>query len=177
MVQIITNVAEDDEGSNRAGNRTSELPTSMALDPLMCDPEGQQGIGHQWWSYMKDAGSGRIRSEQIKGFVQPDMMINPDAGDQEDPAEFITVNASLYTVLVTDEPIEKLRLNKPFRKTTTGLRQGEAVTRKKHASSGRSLDVDEDDISGNRRAKTVTLTSWPRYRQMPRPTLRPRRSP
>lgn len=148
LVQIITNVAEDDEGSNRAGNCTSELPTSMALDPLMCDPEGQQGIGHQWWSYMKDAGSGRIRSEQIKGFVQPDMMINPDAGDQEDPAEFITVNASLYTVLVTDEPIEKLRLNKPFRKTTTGLRQGEAVTRKKHASSGRSLDVGEDDISG-----------------------------
>lgn len=58
------------------------------------------------------------------------------------------MNASLYTVLVTDEPIEKLRLNKPFRKTTTGLRQGEAVTRKKHASSGRSLDVGEDDISG-----------------------------
>ncbi len=147
LVQIITTVAEDNEGSNRGVNH-AELPTSMALDPLMCDPEGQQGIGHHWWSYMKDAGSGRIGSDQIKGFVQPDMMINPDGRDPEDPTDFITVNASLYTVLVTDEPIEKLRLNKPFRKTTTGLRHGEARRGKKYDSSGKASDRDEGDNSG-----------------------------
>ena len=146
LVQIITTVAEDDGGSDREGYH-AELPTAMALDPLMCDPEGQQGIGHHWWSYMKDAGSGRIRSEQIKGFVQPDMMINPDAGDPEGAADFITVNASLYTVLVTDEPIEKLRLNKPFRKRTSGLGPVKASSGKKYESMGGELDGYDEEKS------------------------------
>jgi hypothetical protein len=117
LTEIITVVAEDNVAS--AGHDVTELPTALALHPSMCDPMGQQGISHHWWSYMAEAGSGKI-GKGSKAFVLPDVNIQSSAsGDigTSNPLDTITVNASLYTVLVTDEPIEKLRLKKPFRKS------------------------------------------------------------
>ena len=66
-------------------------------------------------------GSGKINDfdGQInKGFVDPHININQDENIErngEDPEEIlapVAINASLFTVLVTDQPIEKLRLKK-----------------------------------------------------------------
>ena len=118
LMEIITVVAEDRDSFTE--HDTAELPTALALHPSICDPMGQQGISHHWWSYMAEAGSGKIggtKDALRKAFVVPDVNIQPGYIGSSNPLDTITVNASLYTVLVTDEPIEKLRLKKPFRKS------------------------------------------------------------
>jgi len=172
LVQIITTVAEDSE---RDGNmHVDDLPTAMALDPAMCDPEGQQGIGHRWWSYMIEAGSGRLRTDHGKGFVQSDMRVRtapPDAPGVCDPDrpedDCVTVNASLYTVLVTDEPIEKLHLKKPFRKTKLtnanlpGRKKtgGGASRKSKQVGKANTADTADEQGDGSGKSSLRSLAS------------------
>lgn len=151
LVEIITLVAEEQE--DFVGNEHTELPTALALHPSMCDPIGQQGISHHWWSYMAEVGSGKIgkgreKDALRKAFVVPDINIQPHSSvaDVRDSRSLntITVNASLYTVLVTDEPIEKLRLKKPFRKS----REFWQVTRRK--SQIEAIDSDKFDCASQK---------------------------
>ena len=121
LSEIITVVAaeRDSHLGDGAYRGETELTTALALHPSICDPVGQQGIAHHWWSYMAEAGSGKIKSEKdkMKAFVDTDVNITQvQGGFEDDKGDSVTVNASLYTVLVTDEPIEKLRLKKPINK-------------------------------------------------------------
>lgn len=51
LSRIISAVAEEPRnGIEEEGN----LATAVALGPEMCDPIGQVGISHHWWSYMAE---------------------------------------------------------------------------------------------------------------------------
>ena len=115
LSEIITVVAEEKDRSGTF-HGDSELATCVALNPELCDPIGQLGISHHWWSYMAEAGSGKLNNEKDikKAFVDPNLTVlhTRRSDSMRETSTSVPVNACLYTVLVTDEPIEKLRLKK-----------------------------------------------------------------
>lgn len=103
---------------------SENLPTITALDPEIGGTCGQEGVSHKWWSAMA-AANGRLDSkeEQSKPIVRQTMSLTQKGAIQVnnwkddnlkiyDEIAPVAVNASLYTVLVTDQPIEKLRLKR-----------------------------------------------------------------
>lgn len=65
---------------------------------------------------MAEAGSGKLNNEKDikKAFVDPNLTVlhTRRSDSMRETSTSVPVNACLYTVLVTDEPIEKLRLKK-----------------------------------------------------------------
>lgn len=122
LSQVIKAVVAANESSLHSSQPSGENGT-----PSLSSPAGQDGVGQRWWRVLSGTGNRLIerrqstRVEKSVESIRRGQSITLKTSvpvvkqtSLHDTMSIVAVNASLYTVLVTDQPIEKLRLKRPL---------------------------------------------------------------